>query len=467
MEEILKFLLIFCLFFAISVNLYSFSLVTTFQGAPPKYINGEELSGIAFDIFVTLKKKLKDHGIDITWDGNFKTMVEIQELLQSCKVDFFVGMAKTPERQKKFVFSKMPIYSINSLLLLKKGIKDVSKIRIGVISSTKTSKELPQSMKDNAEFVKISSIDKAMAMLLNGKLDGIFYNSMSLGYYYSKHRNLLYPVLMFSRKYYQYVVFSRCVNPKVVEEANKAIEDMIKSGKIEEIIKKYRLERFVKPPNEISMVAVPFAPYSYIDKEGVKGIEIDILKKVFKDIGYNINFYMMNYKRAVEYVKRGIMDGIVPVIDMDTKSFYISGEPMETRVYGYAVLKNNPFKENYQCGYVGEILKEVSIYDKSCKWISVPDFKKGMLMLTYGRIDKLFIDKLSFVYYSKLLNNSEIEFIPKTIRLNTYVGFSKSDDYYEYLKDRFSEELKEYKTSGEYIKVLNKYGISYEDPWPK
>ena len=284
MEEILKFLLIFCLFFVISANLYSISLVTTFQGAPPKYINSEKVYGIAFDILATLKKKLKGHGIDITWDGNFKNMGEIQKLLQSCKIDFFVGMAKTPERQIKFIFSKVPIYSINSLLLLRKSIKNVSKTKIGIISSTKTSKELPQSIKDNAEFVKISSIDKAMAMLLNGKLDGIFYNSMSLGYYYSKHRNLLYPVLMFSKKYYQYVVFSRCVNPEVVEEVNKAIEEMIKSGEIEKIIKKYDLEYFVKPPNEISMAAVSFAPYSYRDKDGVKGIEIDILKKSSKTL---------------------------------------------------------------------------------------------------------------------------------------------------------------------------------------
>jgi len=97
----------------------------------------------------------------------------------------------------------------------------------------------------------------------------------------------------------------------------------------------------------------------------------------------------------------------------------------------------------------------------------VPDFKKGMMMLSHKRIDRLLIDELSFKYYSKILKTSEIEFIPKDAKLTTYVGFSNSDDYYEYLKNRFSEELKEYKTSGEYTEVLNKYGISYKDLWAK
>ena len=90
-------------------------LKTTFQIATPKYMvrNGRP-SGVAYEIFLYLRHSLRDKGIDLVWDGKFRTMEEIQDLLASCKIDFFIGMSKTRDRMKSVEFSSYPIYSTDT-----------------------------------------------------------------------------------------------------------------------------------------------------------------------------------------------------------------------------------------------------------------------------------------------------------------------------------------------------------------
>ena len=449
---------------------FSITLRTTFQAAEPKYIVSDPPSGIAFEILKAIKDELEKRGVKVEWDGKYRSMGEIQRLLDSCDIDLFVGMARTEKRMKRYVFSRYPVYSLYHTLLKRRG-SPVE--RVGIIGGTK-SEEKARSLMGGKEFVGFRSVDEALTALMDGKIDGIFYNSMSLGYYqkFFKLRDLEIADIP-TRKYYQFVVMSKCVPEEVVSTINEVVEKLVKSGFVERVLEKYEISGYVFPSNHLLLATTDLPPYEFFEGEW-KGIDVEVLMRVFERMGYRLKIVNMNWARIMEYVEKGIIDGTfsLTVTEERKEYMYFSSEPISAGVYGFLYRKDRVREEDIKagkrltCGYVRGQAYLDFLKDTSFELVPIDDDESGVKTLLYGRIDLFAVNKFVGMYYaSKMGKYREVAFFPAMGMKYYYVALSKIDPFHEKVLEEFSAELRRFKESEEYREILKKYGIDYLDLW--
>jgi polar amino acid transport system substrate-binding protein len=458
-------------FLVLTVLYGAITLRTTFQEAPPKYM--KDHTGIAFDILVDLKSILRDKGVKIVWDGRYRSMKEITSMLDSCKIDFFVGMAKTEERLSKFVFSSYPIYSLKYIIVFRKDY-NVKNPVVLTIAGTRSEEWLKKWMPVNYTLVSVSSVDNAIRSLLNKQADGIFYNSLSLGYYVNNHSELLKVFSSRSERYYHFIAFSRCVSKGIVDEFDNALRGLITSGRIEEVIEKYGLENFVKPPNFITLVNIDWPPYEFMENGEWKGIDAEVVKRVFEKMGYKVSIHKLNWARILHYIERGIIDGTFSLTTTEDRGeyMYFSSEPLSMGIDGFLYLKDRVSVGDIKsgkplvCGYVSGYAYEDFLKDTTFKLVNVADDESGVKLLLNGRIDLFAVNKLvGFYYVRKFDALGRVGFFPAMGFVYYYLALSKIDEYHKLIVDEFSKELREFKKTSEYRNILRKYGVDYEEMW--
>lgn len=452
---------------------FPITLKTTFQIATPKYmvINGKP-TGVGYEIFQKLKRSLENRGIDLVWDGKFRNMEEIQSLLSSCKIDLFIGMSKTKKRMEKFNFSSYPLYSLSYVFLTRRGIRRVKKIL--VVGGTKTESLLLKTAPPKQfNIIRVQSVDRAVSLLDSGKADAIFYNSMSLGYIYNQNPLKYSIITHFSGKYYQFVAFSKCLRKDVREVLNKAVFEMLKSGEIKAIILNFALWNYMKPANYLIFAVSNWPPYEFTDGERWFGIDAEVVQKLFKELGFEIEIENMSLARTLESIKLGIIDGTFSISETgDRKKYmYFSSEPISVSVDGFLYRKDR-FREkdlytpmNLVCGYVpGYAYENVLNQETSLRLIPLSSIEYGVRALLAGRIDILATNKFVGMYYVRKLGEAEkVSFLPVFGKDYYYVALSKIDSYHKDILMVFSKRFEIFKHSREYERILEGYGLSYEE----
>ncbi len=456
------------------VLIFPIVLKTTFQIAIPKYMvmNGKP-TGVGYEIFQKLKKSLEKRGIDLVWDGKFRNMEEIQSLLSSCKIDLFIGMSKTKKRMEKFDFSSYPLYSLSYVFLTRKRAKKVKKIL--VVGGTKTESLLLRASPSNEKFniIRVQSVDHAVSLLDSGKADAIFYNSMSLGYIYNQNPLKYSIITYFSGKYYQFVAFSKCLHKNIKEILNKAIFEMLRSGEVKAIILNFALWNYMRPANYLIFAVSNWPPYEFTDGERWFGIDAEVVQKLFKELGFEIEMENMSLARTLESIKLGIIDGTFSIsMTSDRKKYmYFSSEPISISIDGFLYRKDR-FKDkdlytpmNLVCGYVpGYAYENVLSQETSLRLIPLSSIESGVRALLAGRIDILATNKFVGMYYVKKLGEAEeVSFLPVFGRDYYYVALSKVDSYHKEILEAFSKRFEIFKHTRDYERILEGYGLSYED----
>ena len=454
----------------IYISAFPITLRTTFQAAEPKYIRSDPPSGVAFEVLKAIEEELEKSGIKIEWDGRYRSMEEIQRMLDACEIDLFVGMARTKERMRKYIFSIYPVYSLYHALLERR--ESVVK-KVGVIEGTKSERKA-RSLMAGKEFVRFSSIGEAFEALMSGKIDGVFYNSMSLGYYQKifgvRDSEIAY---VLARKYYQFVVMSKCVPDDIVSTVNEAVEKIVKSGFVEKVLKKYGILGHVFPPNHLLFATTDRPPYEFFEGEW-KGIDVEVLKRVFEKMGYKIRIERMNWARILEYIEKGIIDGTfsLTVTEDRKKYMYFSSEPISAGIDGFLYRKDRVSEKEIKvgrdltCGYVRGYAHLDFLKSTAFRLVPIDDDESGVKVLIYGRIDLFTVNKLVGMYYaSKMGKREKVAFFPAMGTEYYYVALSKIDPFHEEILREFSAELRKFKESEEYREILKKYGVDYLDLW--
>ena len=451
-------------------------LKTTFQIATPKYMvrNGRP-SGVAYEIFLYLRHSLRDEGIDLVWDGKFRTMEEIQDLLASCKIDFFIGMSKTRDRMKSVEFSSYPIYSLSYTFLTKKGMKKVEKI--AVVGGTKTESILLRASPPRKKFkiVRVKSVDRAVSLLDSGDVDAIFYNSMSLGYIYGQNPSKYSISSYFSGKYYQFVAFSKCLPEETKKILNDTIFEMLKNGAIKAAILNFGLWSYMRPGNYLTLAVSNWPPYEFMSGGEWIGVDAEAVRKILRSLGFEIDIENMSWARILESIKLGVIDGTfsVPMTEDRKKYMYFSSEPISVGVDGLFYRKDR-FGErdlyvpvNLVCGYVpGYAYEDILRQETSMRLIPVSDNESGMRALLAGRIDVFATNKFVGMYYAKKLGGAEkVGFLPIFGKDYYYLALSKIDDYHKKILEEFSKAFEKFKHTRGYEKILEGYGLNYDEAW--
>ncbi len=460
---------------ALPVLIFPVVLRTTFQSAPPKYMveNGKP-AGIGYEIFLYLRNSLKKHGIDLVWDGKFRNMTEVQNLLSSCRIDFFVGMSKTKDRVKRFDFSKYPLYSLSYTMLLRKGVKRPK--RVAVVGGTKTERIFSRYFqKGEFEVIHTRSVNYAVDFLNSGRADAIFYNSMSLGYIYNQNPSRYSMSNYLSGRYYQFVAFSKCVSSDVKVAFNTAIFEMLRSGVIKAGILSLNLWDYMKPGNYLVLASSDWPPYEFTAGDKWVGVDAETVQRIFRRMGFEIYIEKMNWMRILESLKLGVIDGTfsIPMADDWKEYLYFSSEPIDVGIDGFLYRKDK-FKEsdlyvpaNLVCGYVpGYAYEDILESETSLQLVPVSNEEVGVRALIFGRLDVFATNEFVGMYYARKLGESSLlGFFPVFGSNYYYLALSRTDGYHEFILRKFSKELEKFKKTSSYKALLKKYGLNYEELW--
>ena len=323
-------------------------LRTTYQLAPPKYYVGEDrkVKGLCVDIIKRLNTELKRYGILIKSDGKFRTAGEIFRLLREGKIDLFVGFAKTKRRKEQLIYSDYPVYSVFHGFLVRTLGRKAFILRRDLISQDVA---VPKGTRSYSVFLKsygvkpkgVTSIYDGIRLFKEGKVKAVFYSSLSL-YYYKQLLGSEYKVVRSGLgKYYHYVVFSRGLDDKIIRTVNEAVKSILLGGDIEKIIFSNPVYAGSVPANVMVFANIDWPPYEWFEGGFWRGMDVEILKRVFSEIGIKVQILKLPWVRILRYLKLGIIDGTFTISKTKSRQAFLwySDEPLTTGIYGFFTLK--------------------------------------------------------------------------------------------------------------------------------
>jgi len=481
LKVVFKSFIIFTLFFTPSLVVGQKILYTYAQNVEPKFmLSGSNITGFCHDILTELNKELKAYNIRIEYKTSKpKKISEIFDAIRKDEIQIFIGAAHSEERERNVNYIKTPLYGLREVLLVEKGTKDVffekNHVRIGVIGGTVTSSDVPK-VGVSQEIEVFKSLNEAIEALDEKRIDGVFYSSLTLGYVIEKSKGKYDFLNQAIKKYYHYIILSKNIDKQTTEKIENALKNLHRKGILENLIKKYNLQRYVLPGNVVEILIVDWKPYEWYDEKAKKwiGPDVDVVRAVLEKIGYKPAFLTFPWSRCEELAKAGVYDAMMSVsLTKEREALFVyPKEPLSTGKSVLFKLKSSNIDINtlesipvtVRCGYCDSYGYPEWFWNANFKKVVLTTDEVGFKLLKDGKID-IFISNL-FVgkYLSKELN-IELEWSP---------AFGGSDNYYlafskgyhgENLALAFSDELSRFKKAKEYIDILQKYGFSYEDFW--
>ncbi len=255
---------------------------------------------------------------------------------------------------------------------------------------------------------------------------------------------------------------------KIIEEFNRVLWDLLRSGEVKEILERYSLLEFVKPANYVELANINWPPYEFVEDGSWKGIDAELVSRVLRDMGYEVEILRMNWSRIMEYLRKGIIDGTFSLIETpDRREFlYFSDEPISSGIDGFLHRRSvevDPEKP-LLCGYVRGYAYKDLLEGTNFVPVPVSDDETGVKLLAAGRLDLFLVNNLVGKYYSRK-HGLDLEFTPASeVRLYR-LALSKVDEFHERILEEFSRRLRIFKKTKDYEEILEEYGLTYEDVW--
>lgn len=206
--------------------------------------------GICAEIISFITKKYSD--LQITGLDTQAPLTRIEQGLESGQIDVFFCLLKSPERATKFHFNETPIYKVNHVVITKADdkieIKDLATLKsLSEQSAVMVAQGSALAKFLESQGVKIESSTKDEVANLNKLLlgRGRFYYAQDMSVLASIHEGKLdlskFRILANSfKEEAQYVAFSKQATAATIQKISAAIDDMKKSGELENIVSKYQ-----------------------------------------------------------------------------------------------------------------------------------------------------------------------------------------------------------------------------------
>lgn len=217
-------------------------LYTAAQDSYPKYIqkNDGSLDGLCGRIVDAIKKA--EPTLNIISNAQVMPFPRIQDELKNGRIDLFVGMAKSEERQYHYIYSEPPVYSVRYVLISR--IEDFPKLTsedalvgsgdivIGMrgskILNHYKSRGINVDESHNIEFGLKKLMEKRGRYLVYHDL-GIVGTARKMGILHKIKPIVIYPESP------QYLAFSREVTMSTLRKAEKALKKLTEDGTLQKI----------------------------------------------------------------------------------------------------------------------------------------------------------------------------------------------------------------------------------------
>lgn len=224
------------------------------------------------------------------------------------------------------------------------------------------------------------------------------------------------------------------------------------------------ISNHVMANNDTLKVAVNIGPpWAYYDEnKGIIGIDVDIIKRVFNNLGYNTEFHLMGYSRLIKEFKEGKFD--------------VASPAAFTAENGFLTDSYLPFKD-VAVSLASKHLKIDSLEDLKGKRIIAYQFANSVLGDVFANTVKneSYLEIAEREVQVKLLVNERADVVIGERRLLTYIMNKLYPDQTlvihpifvaqpygaitnsPALTNAFNAELSKLKASGEYQTILNQW----------
>ena len=243
---------------------------------------------------------------------------------------------------------------------------------------------------------------------------------------------------------------------------------------------------------DLVVVGEEFAPFEFIDKGKVVGIDVDIATHIFKEMGIPVKFRILPWKRAWQKVETGEADAVFstsrkqkreaylwyPKEDMWVSEFvfFTKTDKKQSGFKGYETAIKNRSKVGIISGnsYHSSFWKAFPYTDGSTSFQGekskmlnkqldgVSNLKKNLRKLAAGgRIDLFPADKVFGAYTSKMLGlQNKISYYDTVLYSKPYpMPFVKNSSFpnIKNVADEFDLKLQKLKKSGKYQAFFDKW----------
>ena len=212
--------------------------------SPYQFKKDGKLVGISVDIVKEIQKKLNDNTpIKVyPWARGVK-------ILDNKKNTMLFSMMKTPQREKKYLWVG-PIAKLEVVFFKKKGshiklnsIEDAKKVqKIGVTRAVANYEILKSKGFKNLDVIS-GSDDKNIKKLLKNRID-LWPYVKAAGLYNAKKMGVSDKIVPINNVVLAqgdlYLAFNKNTDKQIVQKWQKAFDELVKSGEIEKIKRKYR-----------------------------------------------------------------------------------------------------------------------------------------------------------------------------------------------------------------------------------
>ncbi|MCG8572651.1 MAG: transporter substrate-binding domain-containing protein [Spirochaetes bacterium] len=220
---------------------------------------------------------------------------------------------------------------------------------------------------------------------------------------------------------------------------------------------------------KILIVTEAWPPFVIQEGNTPSGFDYEVMLAVFQKMNYQVDFKFYPWKRCIEMIKTKKAHAILDISINDERLEYIYF-PDEKISDSESVLfykKGRKFTfnslhdlTNYKVGTThGYSYSEE--FDNATHFIKEPakDISSNFKKLVGGRIHLFICNKNVGLYELKKMGLlKEVDYLPKAVTgSHNYVGFSMMSGHDELAK-KFSQELRAFKKTNTYKKILAKYG---------
>lgn len=219
----------------------------------------------------------------------------------------------------------------------------------------------------------------------------------------------------------------------------------------------------------LTVVTEPWPPYVYEASGTPVGFDYEVVASVFSKMGIDVQVRFYPWKRCVQMMREQQADAILDVGMNEARKKYLiyPDEPLSSSESVFFFLKSEPFTFNDLADLSGKTVGTSLGYQYSDAFNTATHFSKepvasieqNFTKLLAGRIDLVIVNRSVGLFKSKEMGIGEV--IDHTANPVSggplYLAFAKKAGAAE-LSARFAGELKRFKQTPAYRKIIDKYG---------
>ncbi len=221
------------------------------QNSIPKYHeSSEKKASLCGQIYTEIIKNLKHKNIELKIDDTLYPIKRILLKLERGSGHIFCGAGKTKDRKEKFIYSKRPVYSVNNVVMAHASENFIPvkleefgqrRIMIGAYFGTSSSEYL-KSIKGIQVNDSFTDPEDAFKLIEAKKLRYFFYHDLALNYAVENSNYHLKVIPVKFRSIEQWILYSKKLPENIREAVENEIDELYKSGKIQQIWQKFLVQ---------------------------------------------------------------------------------------------------------------------------------------------------------------------------------------------------------------------------------